>query len=170
MATKEQREERRTVTDVLSMLVQTDGVEVKQIVATTGHSASAVKRALADLAEKGKAVSERAEGVTAPAMWYAAADPPPAPKASRAKGAGTGKSGADRKASGKPRLGKGDLTAAVVEYLKANRGVEVSPVQVSKALDGRSVGAISNALEKMASDAGSGVKLTQEKPRRYCLA
>jgi biotin operon repressor len=62
------------------------------------------------------------------------------------------------------RLGKGALRGMVEDYLTEHPGEQFSPSAIGKAL-GRSSGAVSNALDKLAAD-GYAVQ-TQEKPKRF---
>lgn len=65
------------------------------------------------------------------------------------------------------RLGRGELAGLVEAYLADRPGEAVGPAAVAKAL-GRSAGAVSNALGRLAV-AGT-VTLVAETPRRYRLA
>jgi DNA-binding MarR family transcriptional regulator len=65
------------------------------------------------------------------------------------------------------RLRKGQLRALVLEHLQQHADVEHSPTAVAKTL-GRSAGAVSNALDRLAAD-GSVVQ-TNHKPRRFTAA
>lgn len=69
--------------------------------------------------------------------------------------------------SGSVRLGKGELAAMVAAYLADHPG-EHSPSAIAKALDGRSAGAIGNALGRLV-EAGGAVQ-TSDRPRRYQAA
>ena len=68
---------------------------------------------------------------------------------------------------GSVRLGKGELAAMVAAYLADHAG-EHSPSAIAKALDGRSAGAIGNALGRLV-EAGGAVQ-TSDRPRRYRVA
>ena len=68
---------------------------------------------------------------------------------------------------GSVRLGKGELAAMVAAYLAGHPG-EHSPSAIAKALDGRSAGAIGNALGRLV-EAGGAVQ-TSDRPRRYQAA
>jgi predicted transcriptional regulator len=65
------------------------------------------------------------------------------------------------------RLGRGELAGMVLALLADRPGEAVGPAAVAKAL-GRSAGAVSNALGRLA-EAGT-VTLVGESPRRYRLA
>jgi MarR family len=69
--------------------------------------------------------------------------------------------------AGGGRLGRGELGSLVRDYLAVRPGEAVGPTQVGKAL-GRSQGAVSNSLAKMA--ANGEVVLVADKPRRYRIA
>jgi len=62
------------------------------------------------------------------------------------------------------RLGRGELRGLVLTYLRDHPG-EHAPTAVAKALEGRSSGAVANAMAKLA-DAGEAVQ-TNPAPRRY---
>ena len=62
------------------------------------------------------------------------------------------------------RLGRGQLRGLVLAYLRDHPG-EHTPTAVARALEGRSAGAVGNALAKLA-DAGEAVQ-TSPAPRRY---
>lgn len=68
---------------------------------------------------------------------------------------------------GPVRLGKGELAAMVAAFLAEHPG-EHSPSAIAKALDGRSAGAIGNALGRLV-EAGGAVQ-TSDRPRRYRAA
>jgi DNA-binding transcriptional ArsR family regulator len=65
------------------------------------------------------------------------------------------------------RLGRGELADLVLAYLRASPG-EHSPGAVAKALEGRSSGAVGNALARLVG-AGHALR-TNEAPRRYRAA
>ena len=73
----------------------------------------------------------------------------------------------DRPGRSEGRLGRGELNRLVLDYLAGHSGEPVAPAAVAKAL-GRSAGAVSNALGRMAE--GGTVRLVSESPRRYRLA
>jgi hypothetical protein len=64
-------------------------------------------------------------------------------------------------------MGRGDLRAAVLAYLTANRG-EITPAKLAKALGGRSSGAVAKGLVKLV-EAGQVVQ-TSDAPKTYRLA
>ena len=81
---------------------------------------------------------------------------------------------AGRKAGRRPgdecmgaRLGRGELAGLVLDYMADRPSETVGPASVAKGL-GRSAGAVSNALGRLA-EAGT-VRLVGESPRRYRLA
>ncbi|MEA3077035.1 MAG: hypothetical protein QOF60_1943 [Actinomycetota bacterium] len=69
--------------------------------------------------------------------------------------------------TGLPKLGKGGLGAAVLDYMAGHPKEDFSPSQVGKALT-RSGGACANAMEKFAEQ--GLVTETNERPRRYRYA
>lgn len=73
----------------------------------------------------------------------------------------------DRPGGSERRLGRGELNTLVLDYLAGHPGEPVGPAAVAKAL-GRSAGAVSNALGRLA-EAGT-VRLVGQSPRRYRLA
>lgn len=62
------------------------------------------------------------------------------------------------------RLGKGELTTLVLEYLVAHSDVDLGPTAISRALQ-RSQGAVANCLTKLT--ASGDLVQTCEQPRRY---
>lgn len=64
----------------------------------------------------------------------------------------------------KNRLGKGELTTLVLEYLVAHSDADLGPTAISRALQ-RSQGAVANCLTKLT--ASGDLVLTCEQPRRY---
>lgn len=64
-------------------------------------------------------------------------------------------------------MGRGDLRAAVLAYLTANRG-EITPAKLAKALGGRSSGAVAKGLVKLVE--GGQVVQTSDAPKTYRLA
>lgn len=70
----------------------------------------------------------------------------------------------ERPATGKTRLGKGELRDMVLATL-VNAGAPLGPTELSRLLDGRSSGAITNACDRLA---GAGLIVqTSEHPRRW---
>ncbi len=67
-------------------------------------------------------------------------------------------------ASRRNRLGKGELTTLVLEYLVSHSDADLGPTVISRALQ-RSQGAVANCLTKLTAD-GDLVQ-TCEHPRRY---
>lgn len=76
--------------------------------------------------------------------------------------------GADATSAKAARLVPGALRGMVEDFLRDHPGEEFGPVSIAKALGGKSSGAVSNALDKLAAD-GTAVK-TSDKPRRFALA
>lgn len=66
------------------------------------------------------------------------------------------------------RLAPGALRGMVEDYLRDHPGEEFGPAAIANALNGKSSGAVSNALDKLVED-NTAVK-TQDKPRRFALA
>jgi hypothetical protein len=166
MSPSEDRASKRVVTETLSILVQMpEGITVQQIVASSTLSKSTVGKALQTLAEQGKAKSERANAKEA-AKWYPVAEedipaPQPrkrtrsaAPRAPREPGDGT-------------KLARGQLGTQVLNMVQGRPGEQLSPTEVFKFLGAKSIGAVNNALDKLAATPDSGVTLTQAKPKRY---
>jgi DNA-binding transcriptional MocR family regulator len=94
-------------------------------------------------------------------------DPEPQPEKAAPPAAG-------RKAGRRPgdeylgaRLARGELAGLVLDYMADRPSETVGPASVAKGL-GRSAGAVSNALGRLA-EAGT-VRLVGESPRRYRLA
>lgn len=87
----------------------------------------------------------------------------PAPKDASAVAAANDSEGAEHDSSA-DRLGRGALGTLVREYLAARPGEDLGPTQIGKAL-GRSQGAVSNALARMA--AAGEAELVSPSPRRY---
>ena len=131
-----------------------------EIAQSAGIGRSTATKALAGLAAEGK-VDRRAGGRDgarrlADRWSLPPATPTPAP----------GGEAADR--AGSPaRLGKGELAGLVLTFLRDHPG-EHSPTAVAKALDGRSSGAVGNALVRLV-DVGNATQ-TSQAPRRYQAA
>lgn len=66
------------------------------------------------------------------------------------------------------RLAPGALRGMVEDYLRDHPDEEFGPTAIAKALDGKSSGAVSNALDKLVV-VGIAVK-TKDQPRRFALA
>ncbi|SER91228.1 MarR family transcriptional regulator [Actinokineospora terrae] len=66
------------------------------------------------------------------------------------------------------RLAPGALRGQVEDYLRDHPTQPFSPTEIARALEGRSGGAVSNALDKLVTD-GVAVRV-QDKPRRFALA
>lgn len=124
-----------------------------EVAERAGIGRSTATKALAALADQGK-VTRKSGGRDGarrlPDGWSLRAA-----KTRRRTAKGSGSQG---------RLAKGELGDLVLAYLRANRG-EHSPTAVAKALDGRSSGAVGNALARLV-EAGDAVQ-TSEAPRRY---
>jgi hypothetical protein len=85
------------------------------------------------------------------------------PGATPADGALAGAGARSEAASEKLRPGQ--LNDLVLKFMSDHRGEDFTPTQVSKALDGKSSGAILNCLAKHA--AKGGLSQTSEKPKRF---
>ncbi|GAA2975902.1 MarR family transcriptional regulator [Actinokineospora diospyrosa] len=66
------------------------------------------------------------------------------------------------------RLASGALRGQVEDYLRDHPAQRFSPTEIARTLDGRSGGAVSNALDRLVAD-GVAVRV-QDKPRRFALA
>ena len=75
--------------------------------------------------------------------------------------------GGEPQGTASPRLGKGELAAMALAFLRNNSG-EHSPSAVAKALGGRSAGAVGNALGRLV--ASGDATQTSDRPRRYRAA
>src|SRR6266540_2661392 len=69
--------------------------------------------------------------------------------------------------SGLTRLAPGGLRDQVLAYLQAHPSEDFSPTQVANALDGRSSGAVGNALERLTEQ--GHVTKTSAAPRRFTI-
>ncbi len=130
------------------------------IAETVGIGRSTATKALAGLAAEGKV--ERSAGGRhgarrLPDRWsLPAATVAPEPAGEPAE---DGRSAA--------RLGKGELAGLVLTFLRDNPG-DHTPTAVAKALDGRSSGAVGNALVRLVG-VGDATQ-TSQAPRRYQVA
>ncbi|GAA4907825.1 helix-turn-helix domain-containing protein [Streptomonospora salina] len=93
--------------------------------------------------------------------------PTPAARPAEATDA-TGAGAQTNKISRTSRLEPGGLRQIVKAVLASEPGEEFSPTEISHLLRGRSVGAIQNALARLAKDGEA--ELTCEAPRRYSAA
>ncbi len=80
------------------------------------------------------------------------------------KGSGTRSRRSDLGLGAAARLGKGELAQMALAHLRSHPG-EHSQTAVAKALDGRSSGAVANALDRLVA-AGDAVQ-TSPTPKRY---
>ena len=133
-----------------------------EVAEAAGIGRSTATKALAALAASGEV--ERSEGGRdgarrLPDRWSLLEDDERHDPAGAPLAAGDG--------SGSVRLGKGELAAMVAAFLVDHPG-EHSPSAIAKALDGRSAGAIGNALGRLV-EAGGAVQ-TSDRPRRYQAA
>ena len=126
---------------VLTALSATADRTANELAQATGLGRSTVTRTLAELEQTGQATRNpggRDNGRRLPDRWAAA--------------------------SAHARLGKGELRTLVLAYLYEHPGAH-SPAAIAKTL-GRSAGAVSNALDKLA--ASGGAIQSSDAPRRYC--
>lgn len=131
-----------------------------EIAQTAGIGRSTATKVLAGLAAGGK-IERRAGGHDGARRLADRWSLPPAPLTPEL-GRETIEGG-----SSPARLGKGELAGLVLGFLRDNPG-EHSPTAVAKALDGRSSGAVGNALARLV-DLG-GATQTSQAPRRYQAA
>ena len=152
---------------VAAALAAHPGTTAAELAAAAGIGQSTAAKALAALEADGAAQripGGRSEaGRRQPDRWHPPKSPVPAeapPVAAKdpAKDPEAGPAAA--------RLGRGELAGLVLEFLAARPGEAVGPAAVAKSL-GRSAGAVSNALGRLA-EAGT-VRLVAESPRRYRL-
>ena len=150
-----------TVEAVLAALAA-GPADVAEIAERAGIGRSTASKALAALA--GQGIVERTpggrDGGRRLADRWSLPAAPTGPEAEATPGvAGGAAEPADRN-----RLGKGQLRGLVLAYLRDHPG-EHTPTAVARALEGRSAGAVGNALAKLA-DTGEAVQ-TSPAPRRY---
>ncbi len=119
---------------------------------------------------RGPADTGSESGGRRPAARWQAIGAEPAPSAS-GRGAVLRTEGVPGRAASKAaaggrrsRLGKGELTTLVLEYLVAHSDADLGPTAISRALQ-RSQGAVANCLTKLT--ASGDLVQTCEQPRRY---
>jgi len=140
-------------------LTVSPGSTAAELAAATGLGRSTVGKRLAALEAAGVARRQpggRDGARRLPDRWMPGLDP-------HAKAAAHGKAPATGSTTA-GRLGKGELGAMVLDYLRNHPDDEVGPTVVARAL-GRSQGAVANALTKLA--ASGHAEVTSEAPRRY---
>jgi DNA-binding MarR family transcriptional regulator len=151
-----------TTTDtVLEALEEQPDATTAELAAAAELGRSTVGKALAALEHDGRVrrtPGGQDGGRRRPDRWTTPPPPPPAPSEVETE-AHDGDTQPDTS-----RLRKGQLRALVLEHLQQHADVEHSPTAVAKTL-GRSAGAVSNALDRLAAD-GSVVQ-TNHKPRRF---
>jgi hypothetical protein len=143
---------------VLATVAEHPGATANELALASGLGRSTVTKVLATLAQEGRVNRQpggREGSRRLPDRWTR----PGAQKTKGKKGNGAEPTEA--------RLGKGELAAQVLGFLRANPG-EHSPSEVAKALGGRSSGAVANALDKFVAS-GDAVE-SCPKPRRYRVA
>lgn len=149
-----------TASDAVARAVSVrPGSSAAELAAVTGLGRSTVSKSLVALEVAGVARREpggRDGACRLPDRWMPTPDPH-ATAAARGKAPAAG--------SVTPgRLGKGELGARVLEYLRTHPDDEVGPTVVARVL-GRSQGAVANALTKLVTSGHA--ELTSEAPRRY---
>lgn len=149
---------------VAAALAAHPGTTAAELAAAAGVGQSTATRALATLEADGRARRQpggRSEnGRRQPDLW----SPPETATPNLASDTG---GPAPSAADGGARLGRGELADLVVAFLSDRPTEAVGPSAVAKAL-GRSAGAVSNALGRLA-ESGT-VTLVGETPRRYRLS
>jgi Mn-dependent DtxR family transcriptional regulator len=135
-----------------------------------GVGQSTATKALAALEAEGRARrlpgGRGGNGRRQPDRWLAPEPPAPATGAD----ANTGPTPRQGRRPGDEymgaRLSRGELTGLVLEYLAARPAEALGPAAVAKSL-GRSAGAVSNALGRLAQT--GSITLIADSPRRYRL-
>jgi predicted transcriptional regulator len=139
-----------------------------ELAEAAGVGQSTAAKALAVLEADGRAVrlagGKGDNGRRQPDRWSPPEAPAPATEP-EPKTAPAGRRAGDEYMGA--RLGRGELAGLVLEFMADRPGESVGPAAVAKAL-GRSAGAVSNALGRLA-EAGT-VSRVGEAPRRYRLA
>lgn len=148
---------------VAAVLATHAGATAAELAAAAGIGQSTAAKALAALEADGavrRIPGGRGEaGRRQPDRWNATEPAAPA----KAVPDGDPRTEAEPEAG---RLGRGELAGLVLDFLAARPGEAVGPAAVAKSL-GRSAGAVSNALGRLA-EAGT-IKLVADSPRRYRL-
>lgn len=154
---------------VAAALAAHPGTTAAELAAAAGIGQSTANKALAALEADGAAQrlpGGRSEaGRRQPDRWH----PPEPPEPAEAPSVADKDPEAAKDPQAEPaaaRLGRGELAGLVLEFLAARPGEAVGPAAVAKSL-GRSAGAVSNALGRLA-EAGT-VRLVADSPRRYRL-
>jgi hypothetical protein len=145
-----------STTDGVLAALAAGAASAAEIAQSAGIGRSTATKALAGLAAEGKV--ERSAGGRDGARRLADrwSLPPATP---------TPDPGGEAGNNGSPaRLDKGELAGLVLAFLRDHPG-EHSPTAVAKALDGRSSGAVGNALVRLV-DVGDATQ-TSQAPRRY---
>src|SRR6266511_5538918 len=125
-----------------------------------GSSATGTGRSTTGNSGRANGNGENGKGHKANGNGGKATQPAPAPRAATPANAGT-----VNPVGGLARLVPGGLRDQVLAYLQAHPGEDFSPTQVANALDGRSSGAVGNALERLTEQ--GHVTKTSDAPRRF---
>lgn len=142
---------------VLAALTSAEQMSAAQVAEAAGIGRSTATKTLAALADDGqvhRTAGGRDRARRLPDLWSTTT-----PTASRRRPLW-----AARATATTTRLGRGELTSQVLDYLQAHPGAH-SPTTVAEQLGGRSAGAVSNALMKLVER--EQATLTQQRPRRY---
>jgi predicted ArsR family transcriptional regulator len=151
-----------TTTEALLAALGSGPASAAEVAEAAGIGRSTATKVLAALAVGGQV--ERTPGGRdgarrMPDRWSL-----PAPAEDPARPAGDG---GEPQGTASPRLGKGELAAMALAFLRNNAG-EHSPSAVARALGGRSAGAVGNALGRLV--ASGDATQTSDRPRRYRAA
>jgi predicted ArsR family transcriptional regulator len=153
---------------VLAVFVSGAEMTAEQVAEAAGIGRSTATKTLARLATDGvvaRTAGGRDGARRLPDRWALADKPTTRTKHTRAVKR-TSISSTSR-ATGGNRLRSGELAGQVLGYLREHSG-QHSPTAIAAGLGGRSGGAVSNALARLA-DRGEAA-LTQDQPRRYAAA
>jgi len=166
VVSKEEKATKKLYDRLLDELhVEVAGMSIANIVASVAGFDKATAQAAVDFwIEAGRVESTRPNPKKATIYVYVA-EPVTAEVEAAAK---------PRNSNGQEPLQRGKLRAMVQAALTGRPGDEMGPVEVAKFIGGTqrviSVGAVNNALAKLAEDASTGITLTQDKPRRYAYS
>jgi hypothetical protein len=159
---------------VIAALAGHPGSTAAELAEAAGMGQSTATKALAALEADGRALrlpgGRGQNGRRQPDRWSPPEPPaPPTDPEPEPEPAAVGPSAARRPGDEYmgARLGRGELAGLVLAFMADRPGEAVGPAAVAKVL-GRSAGAVSNALGRLA-EAGT-VTLVGDAPRRYRLA
>jgi predicted ArsR family transcriptional regulator len=153
---------------VLALFVDGADMTAAQVADAAGIGRSTAAKTLAGLATDGllaRTAGGRDGARRLPDRWALADQPTTRTKQTRT--AKQPSPGSTARATGMDRLRSGELAGQVLSYLREHPG-QHSPTAIAAGLGGRSGGAVSNALARLA-DRGEAT-LTQDRPRRYTAA